>query len=227
LDAIDPQRDLAQPSRIIILDDDADVMDSFSKILQIDMPHLMIEPCAAPGRAQLLLSTSAYQAVICSPSLIVVDGSSLITHTRSGRPPVPFLLTIKPDELEFAQHWLDLGVYDLILNPLEPRQAIESVQQALILSNRRAMIAKKEKALADLRRQRERYRTAASDTALRRQMDKLLKGSILRIQEATGYLKRSVEQMERSLNSLQRSCEQNELHARHRALNRLRADLAR
>jgi DNA-binding NtrC family response regulator len=223
LDAID----IAQPSRIIILDGDAEVVDTFSKVLQIDMPQLMIEPCASPGRAQLLLSTSAYQAVICSPSLIVVDGISLVTRTRWTQPPVPFLLTIKPDEREFAQHWLDLGVYDFILNPLEPRQAIESVQQALILSNRRAMIAKKENVLADLRKRRERYRTAASDTALRHQMDKLLKGSILRIQEATGYLKRSVEQMERSLNSLQRSCKQNELHARHRALNRLRADFAR
>jgi DNA-binding NtrC family response regulator len=83
-----------------------------------------------------MLSTSTYQAVICSPSLIVVDGSSLVARTHWARPPVPFLLTIKPDEREFVQHWLDLGVYDVILNPLQPRQAIESVQQALVLSSR-------------------------------------------------------------------------------------------
>jgi hypothetical protein len=42
LDAIELQRDLAQPSRIIILDGDAGMVDGISKVLQIDMPHLMM-----------------------------------------------------------------------------------------------------------------------------------------------------------------------------------------
>jgi hypothetical protein len=158
-----------------------------------------------------------------------VDGNSLLTQSYRAQPPVPFLLTIRTDEreLEFAQHWLDLGVYDFILTPLDPQQAIQSIQQALILSKRRATIVRQEKILADLRERRACYRATAPDSPLRERLDTLLKGSILRIQEATGYLERHVTQLERTLEALQRSCDQNELHARHRALHRLRANLAR
>ena len=136
----------------------------------------------------------------------------------------PFILTLKPDERKFGQSWIDFGVYDVIFSPLEPTQALESVHEAISLSQRRAIIAKKEKALADLRERRERYRRTARDTPLRHRVDALLKESILRIQEATGYLRKTVEQMERSLDILQRSCRNNELHARQRALGRVRTD---
>jgi DNA-binding NtrC family response regulator len=225
LESIEPQRNSSQPSRIIVLNDDIEFVENLSRVLERDMPQLTIATCVSPGRAQLLLSTSQYHAVISSPSLTVVDGSSLLTRSRLARPSVPFLLTLRPDERRFGQSWIDFGVYDVIFSPLEPAQALESVQGAISLSQRRAVIANKEKALADLRERRERYRSTARDTPVRRRVDALLKESILRIQEATGYLRKSVQQMERSLEILQHSCRDNELHARQRAISRLGADL--
>jgi hypothetical protein len=47
------------------------------------------------------------------------------------------------------------------------------------------------------------------------EVDALLKESILRIQGATGYLRKTVDQMERSLEILQRSCQDNERMKNH------------
>jgi response regulator RpfG family c-di-GMP phosphodiesterase len=157
----------------------------------------------------------------------VLYGNSLLTRSRWVQPSVPFLLTLRPDERDFADHWLDLGVYDFILSPLDPGQVLESIQHALALSKRRALIVRKEQAFADLRQRRERYHTNTSETPLRHQVDELLKSFIHRIQESTGSLEQTAKRIEACLEGLRRSCRENELHARQRALSRLMADLAR
>jgi DNA-binding NtrC family response regulator len=215
------------PARIIMLDHDAAAVERLSRVIEATIPYLTIEACASHAAAtQLLTTPPSYHAVICSPNLVIVKGQSLLTHSRWSQPPLPFLLTIRPDERAIASSWLDFGVYDFILSPLEPCEATLSVHQALLLSKRRAMIAQKEEGLIDLYKRCARYRATAPNTALGRRLDAMLRESLFRIQEATGYLKRHIIQMERSLEALQRSCQQNELQARKRALNRLRADLA-
>jgi DNA-binding NtrC family response regulator len=216
------------PARIIMLDDDAPGVERLSRVLESTIPQLTIEACRSHFAARRLLGTpSSYHAVICSPDLVIVDGQSLLTRSRWAQRPIPFLLTIRPDERAMASSWLDFGAYDFILSPFEFREATLSVQQALLLSKRREMIAARERGLTDLYNRRARYRATAPNTPLGRRLDAMVRESLYRIQDATGYLKRHITQMERSLDALQRSCQQNELHARKRALQCLRADLAR
>ena len=95
-----------------------------------------------------------------------------------------------------------------------------------MLSERRARIVHKEQALVHLRQRRRRYLLKNAETALGQKMDELLNGSIARLVESAEAYKKTVNQIEASLKALQRACHNNELHARERALNRLRADLA-
>ena len=56
-------------------------------------------------------------------------------------------MTLKDEERVFAEDWLDLGIYDFILDPFDPCEAFQSVQEALRLSQMRAMILRTEEAL--------------------------------------------------------------------------------
>jgi response regulator RpfG family c-di-GMP phosphodiesterase len=158
--------------------------------------------------------------------MMFVDGQSFLTRSRGMQPPRPFLLTLLPNEREYANDWLDLGVYDFIFSPVDRSEALQSVQDALMLSERRARIVHKEQALVHLRQRRRRYLLKNAETSLGQKMDELLNGSIARLVESAEAYKKTVNQIEASLKALQRACHNNELHARERALNRLRADLA-
>ena len=119
------------------------------------------------------------------------------------------------------------GCMILFFSPLDPGQALESVQQAVLLSKRRALIAHKEKVLVYLSRRQRLYHTSNTETPLRHEVSKLLQNSILRIEESAESLKQTVKRIKASLKGLEQTCQNNELHARQRALDRLKHDLAR
>jgi response regulator RpfG family c-di-GMP phosphodiesterase len=142
------------------------------------------------------------------------------------QPPIPFLLTLGPNERAHADDWLEFGVYDFIFRPLDPSQALESVQDAMMLSKRRAHIVRREQALIHLRQRREAYLVNNANRPLGPQVSKLLRSSITRLGESVEAYKQTVNRIEASLKALQYACQANELHARERALSRLRMDLA-
>jgi DNA-binding NarL/FixJ family response regulator len=224
-----PQRELPVDSskfRLLVLNEDTTLIQSLSRVLQPNLSKLTLDSASSPSRAQLLFDTSTYHAIICSPGLMFVDGRSFLTRSRAIQPPMPFLLMLKPDERRNAQEWMDLGVYDFIFcDPLDPSQALESVQDALVLSKRRAHIVQKERVLVHLRQRRERYLLSNGKRPLGRQVDGFINSSIARIEESTEAFKETVNRIEASLKALQRACHSNELQARQRALNRLKTDL--
>jgi response regulator RpfG family c-di-GMP phosphodiesterase len=212
--------------RLLLLDEDSAMVEALSRALRSSVPRLSIDTCLAPDEARRRLITSPWHAIICSPTITVAGGNSILTCSRRVDPPVPFLLTLRPDERAFASQWLDLGVYDFVLSPFQPSQVRESVEDALLLSKRRALIERKQQVLIYLRQRRERSHETALETPLRHQVEKLLRKSILRIQESAVALEQMATRMEVSLNRLQRACKDNELHARQRALDKLKAELA-
>jgi DNA-binding NtrC family response regulator len=209
-----------------MLHEDISLTEAVSQALQPTIPRLAIETCGSLERAQELLITSPYQVIVSSPLLTVTGGVSVLTCSRQVRPAVPFLLAVGSDRREVALSWLNLGVYDFIFSPVDPCQVLESVQQALILSEWRTMIAHRHEMLTYLRQRRERYQKSTSESRLRYQMNSLLQRSILRLEKSAQTLEKSAAQIEASLKRLERSCRQNEQHAQQRALNGLRADLA-
>ncbi len=213
--------------RLLVLDEDATLVEALSCALQPNVPRLRIDTCSSAAHARQLLFTSSYHGIVCSPSLTVTNGISVLTYSHRIQPSIPFLMTLRADERDLARHWLDLGVYDFIFSPLDPGQVLESVRQAFLLSKRRASIAHKERVLVYLSRRQMLYHTSNAETPLRHEVSKLLQDSILRIEESAESLKQTVKRIEASLKGLERTCQNNELHARQRALDRLKHDLAR
>src|SRR5687768_9035541 len=155
---------MGSTSHVLLLDEDSTMVDALSRALRSSVPRLSVDTCATPDEARRRLVASPCYAIICSPTLTVAGGNSILTCSRRVDPPVPFLLTIRRDEPEFASQWLDLGVYDFVFSPFQPNQLRESVEDALQLSKRRAFIARKQQALVYLRQRRERYQNNTPET---------------------------------------------------------------
>jgi DNA-binding NtrC family response regulator len=226
MDTVTERRPPAMQPRLLVLNEDATLIHSLSTVLQSSLPKLTLDSSSSPSHAQLLFDTSAYHAVICSPGLNFVDGQSFLTRSHKMHPPMPFLLTLGPNERAHADDWLEFGVYDFIFSPLDPSQALKSVQDALVLSKQRGHIVHKKQVLAHLRQRREQYLTTRSQTPLGQQVGELLRSSITRLEESGEAFEKTVNRIEASLKALQYACQANELHARQRALYRLRTDLA-
>jgi hypothetical protein len=130
-------------------------------------------------------------------------------------------MTLRGEEREFAQDWLDLGVYDFIVSPFEPEEALQSIQEALLLSQIRAMILGTEEALLRLRWPREDPQTYGVDTSLGHEVELLLKQSIARLKKSTDSLEETFFSLERTLKELKQNRRKNELCAQQRAEQRL------
>ncbi|WP_447600042.1 hypothetical protein [Nitrospira sp. Nam80] len=202
------------------------MVDALARTLRASVPRLSIDTCVSSNEARQRLFTFPYHAIICSPTLTVAGGNSILTSSRRVDPPVPFLLRLKPDEFEFAAQWLDLGVYDFLFSPFQLEQIRESIEDALLLSKWRALIARKQQALARLRERRDQHQCNSAETPLSYRVDELLAQSMLRVQESAASLEQTATRIEVSLKRLRQTCKSNERRAQQRAVNRLRTKVS-
>ncbi len=211
----------AYSARLLTLHEDRSFIGRLSTALRSRISALTIEHCLSAPDAKRRLFESSCHAVIVSPPLIIQGEVSVLTSSQRSRPPVPLLMTLRHDEREVAQHWLDFGVYDFIFDPFDPREALKSVQEALLLSQIRAMIQRTDEALLRLRGRREAYQTNVADTSLRNEIDILLTRSIVRLEESKDSIEETFMSLERTLNQLKQNRRENELRAQQRAQHRL------
>jgi DNA-binding response OmpR family regulator len=209
------------PARLLALHEDRRFIGDLSTALQPRIPALTIDYCSTAREAKRLLMESPCHAVVVSPTLTMQGDVSVLTSSRRSRPPVPLIMTLRGDEREFAQDWLDLGVYDFIVSPFEPEEALQSIQEALLLSQIRAMILRTEEALLRLRWWREDPQTYGVDTSLGHEVELLLKQSIVRLEKSTNSLEETFFSLERTLKQLKQNRRKNELCAQQRAEQRL------
>jgi DNA-binding NarL/FixJ family response regulator len=209
------------PVRLLTLHDDGAFLGKLSTALQPKIPALTIQHCSDAPEAKRLLGESSCHAVVVSPSLTMQGEVSVLTSSRRLKPPVPLLMTLRDEEQAFAQDWLDLGVYDFIFDPFDPREALESVQEALLLSQIRAMILRTEEAMLRLQMRREHYQAPGGDTPLGHETDILLTHSMARLEKSKVSFEETFISLERTLKQLKQHRRENELCAKQRAEQRL------
>ena len=212
------------PPRLLTLHEDRAFIGNLTAAIQPRIPALAVEHCASPRDAKARLSQSSYHAVVVSPTLTMQGDVSVLTSSRRISPPVPLLMTLKDEERAFAEDWLDLGVYDFILYPFDLCEAFQSVQQALRLSQIRAMILRTEEALFRLQGRREGYRAHHADSSLFNEVHRLLEQSMVRLEKSKDSLEETFISLERTLRQLQHNRRENEFCAKQRATRRLSPD---
>ena len=191
------------PARLLAVHPDITFVRNLSTVLQPEISTLTIEHCLTAPDAKKLLHECSCHAVIVSPAVIIQGDVSVLTSSHRVKPPVPLIMSLRADEWAFARHWFELGVYDFIFDPCDPSEALESVQDALRLSQIRAMVERTEAALLRLKGRREAYVANAADTTLRRQTGILQQRSILRLEESKESLGETLIAMERDVEATQ------------------------
>jgi len=135
--------------RILIAENNTATVDSLIQNIQNSWLDLDCDVCTSHDGAviKLFRSPPPYQLVISSVHLAEMDDFLLIKHNRFLQPNVPFVITTETAELKSSRRALEIGAFDLIATPLEPKQTVETIRLALWHSKFKALIASRNKML--------------------------------------------------------------------------------
>jgi len=137
-------------SPILIAETNSHLRDTLSYVLRTGLPHVHVDVCGTQAQALQRLQELRYRTVVSSVHLTGAD-ASFVKRNRAFQPDVPLIITAGAADKEPASRALDAGAFDLILDPLEPKQIVDTIRLALWHNQLLRLLQTKEKTV-------ERYR---------------------------------------------------------------------
>ena len=199
------------PRHVLLAETSLKQLNSLSQTLKTSIPNLAVDLCTSGNFAISQLASGPYHVIIANANFAVRDSCALLKGHQSTRAHTPFLVTIGSSEHALARQALRAGAFDVLVNPIDAQQIVDSVRPALWLYQLRFDI--------QLHRQRVReyqQRLDASNTISPAHKQNL-KQNCLDIEEAYSACERSIEQIEGSLRHLQNIARIIETEARQRS----------
>jgi PAS domain S-box-containing protein len=121
----------ARPSgRVLIVDDNAELVDTLRKVIASGAPGLAIET-AANGSAALLMAQKGFDVAIVDVKLPDVSGIDLIKPLRAVSPLSEVLLLTGFASVDAAIGALRSGAFAFVLKSFRPEELISIVEQAI------------------------------------------------------------------------------------------------
>jgi two-component system, OmpR family, phosphate regulon sensor histidine kinase PhoR len=118
-------------ARILIVDDDAALLEALPRALQLRMEGLQVETCDSAPDALEKIGDTDYDAIVTDIKMPGMDGLALLREIRKIRPSTPTLLITGHGERELTVQALRGGAYDFIQKPLERDYFIASLTRAI------------------------------------------------------------------------------------------------
>ena len=124
---------LREPARILLVDDDPDLLLGLSDALDFWLAPVVVDTCLSPHEALQSLQTSPrrYQLIATDLRMPRINGMTLIRHARRLCPHVPIVLMTAYDLVPYSEEARVLGVYDTIRKPFVREQMIALFRRAL------------------------------------------------------------------------------------------------
>ena len=123
--------------KILIIEDDANVVEALSLCLQLRWSEVTISSTAEGTKGIKILKSSPVDAVILDINLLDIDGFEVLRQIRSFSSVPIIIVTVRGWE-EDQVRGLEMGADDYIVKPFSPRDVIARVNSVL----RRAGIRK-------------------------------------------------------------------------------------
>jgi len=146
---------------------------------------------------------------------------SLITLAQLRQPAAPLIITVSASEHTAAMKALEQGVFNCLVLPVEPAQAVPTVQRALWLYQLRVTVARRKHTLELLRQRREAL--LAQDHGMSQQRARVIERSFLSMIDTVTACERSMAAIEKSLSYLSDTALAVAAQAREQAFHRLMA----
>jgi signal transduction histidine kinase len=155
---------------VLIVDDDATLLDALSEALSLRMAPISVETCERASSALKKLSTEDFDAIISDIKMPGMDGLTFLGHVQENFPEIPTLLITGHGQLDLAVQALRSGAFDLIQKPLDRDHMTAALRRAIETRRLRREVKESQEALlnhaAELE-QRVEERTADLKQALR------------------------------------------------------------
>lgn len=117
---------------ILIADPDPALLHNFSLFISSDLPGVELRMCTSAQQAVEQLSRSTYSTLIAASHLIQGETPVILNQKRKHHTLVPLILTAGHEDREPARDaLLHRGAFDVITKPVDPTDALASIQVAL------------------------------------------------------------------------------------------------
>ena len=123
----------ALAARVLIVDDDAALLQALPEALRLRMPGVTVDICESAASALDLVAATDYDAIVSDIKMPGMDGLALLPEIRARRPDTPTLLITGHGEHDLAVQALRGGAFDFIQKPIDRDYFVASLSRAVRL----------------------------------------------------------------------------------------------
>ena len=137
----------APQPRILLVDDDAALLQALPRTLALRIAGIQVETCASAVEALQRIQQYDYDAIVSDIKMPGIDGLALLTMIKELRPETPTLLITGHGEHDLAIQALRRGAYDLIQKPIDRDYFVAALQRAIQAYHLRRQVLEQQLAL--------------------------------------------------------------------------------
>jgi nitrogen regulation protein NR(I) len=124
---------MSAPAKILLIDDDAGIIDTLSRVLKDEGYEVAIERRGDDGIAHAAKDT--FNVVVTDLKLPGLNGLDLVRQLHAARPRLPIILITAFGTTQTAIEATKFGAYDYLLKPFDIQQLLDLIHRA-VNSNR-------------------------------------------------------------------------------------------
>jgi DNA-binding NtrC family response regulator len=115
--------------RILVVDDDENLLKSIKKILRLE--QYSVDTLINAQQAEERLDSGNYQCLLLDVKMPVVNGMDLLKKVIQKNPTLPVIMISGQSDIETAVQSIKDGAYDFIEKPINPERLIVAVKNAI------------------------------------------------------------------------------------------------
>lgn len=135
-------------SPILIVDDDAALLQALPQVVDLRMKNVQVETTDSAQHALERIKEYDFDAVISDIKMPGMDGIELLSHVRELRPDTPVLLITGHGDHGLAIKAIRGGAYDYILKPIDRDAFVNALQRAIQTRQLRRKVTEQQLALS-------------------------------------------------------------------------------
>jgi len=138
---------MTQAAYILIVDDDAALLQALPQALYLRMPDVQVDTCDSALEALKKVQSNDYHTIVSDIKMPGMDGLVLLAKIRELRPQTPTLLITGHGDHNLAIQALRGGAYDFIQKPIDRDYFIAALTRAVQTYQLRCQVAEQQRAL--------------------------------------------------------------------------------
>lgn len=121
-----------QAHRILLVDDEADILESLQELLQAAIPGLDVDVAPSGEDALAMLQKGAYDVLVSDFKMPGMNGMDLLREARKVAPGTPRVLMTAFPDLQIAIEAInDARIENFFTKPLDPEEVVDVLEAML------------------------------------------------------------------------------------------------